>query len=454
MYQAVNPASEEPMQAYEEHSDQQVTAIIEKAEKAFQFWKNTAFKDRAACMKRAAEILRVRKDALSRTMTEEMGKTLTESQGEIEKCAWVCDYYADHAATFLANEEIVTDATKSYVSYQPLGVILAIMPWNYPFWQVFRFAAPGLMAGNASILKHAPNVPGCALAIESVFSEAGFPKGLFANLFLTNEQAATVIANRKIKAVTLTGSTRAGREVAEKAGAELKKCVLELGGSDPYVVLEDADLELAVKKMAAGRLKNAGQSCIAAKRFIVPNAIKDSFLEKLKEEMESYSFGDPILEGTDMGPMVGKKYRDQLHEQVQQSLQAGAKCILGGQIPKGRGYYYPPTILTNVSKGMPAYDEELFGPVASVISVKDEEEAFRIANDTNYGLGAAIFSKDVARAQVLAETRLDAGSCFVNTMVQSDPRLPFGGIKDSGFGRELSHHGIKEFVNVKTVQVG
>ncbi|MEQ9466469.1 MAG: NAD-dependent succinate-semialdehyde dehydrogenase [Ekhidna sp.] len=451
--QAINPATELPLKNYPDHSDAQLLEAIVQAHQAYQDWKYVSFDERAKHMKRAAEVLRAEKDAFAKIMTEEMGKPLKDSEAEVEKCAWVCEYYAEHAAEFLKDEIIPTDAAKSYVSYRPLGIVLAIMPWNYPFWQVFRFAAPGLMAGNAAILKHAPNVPGCAEAIESVFKKAGFPKYLFTNLFITNEQTSKVIEHRHVKAVTLTGSTRAGKSVAAQAGALLKKCVLELGGSDPYIVLEDADLDLAVRTTVASRLKNNGQSCISAKRFIVPESIKEDFEQKLIVEMKSYTMGDPLAEETDLGPLVGKKYREQLADQVKRSIDAGAKCILGGEVPDMTGYYYPPTILTNVKKGMPAYEEELFGPVASVITVKDEAEALAVANDTSYGLGGAIFSKDEARAEQLAATRLEAGSCFVNAMVQSDPRLPFGGINESGFGRELSHHGIKEFVNAKTVYV-
>ncbi len=453
MIQAINPASEDIIKTYTPHTDEQVAERIEWCHQAFMEWKKKPYPDRSTCMKNIAEILRNRKEELAMIITSEMGKTLKESRAEIEKCAWVCDYYAENAASFLEDEKIETDASSSYVSYQPLGIVFVIMPWNYPFWQVFRFAAPGLMAGNAALLKHAPNVPGCAEAIESVFIEAGFPEALFTNLYISNEQASNVIEHDLVKAVTLTGSTRAGKEVAEQVGKALKKCVLELGGNDPYIILEDADLDHAIKTTVASRLKNNGQSCISAKRFIVPESIKYEFEEKLMKEMQSYKFGDPTNDQVDLGPLVGDKYRDNLADQVERSKQAGATCLLGGEVPEGRGYYYPPTILTNVKKGMPAFDEELFGPVASIIAVKNEEEAIQVANDTSYGLGSAIFSRDTERAEKIAATRIDAGSCFVNAMVQSDPRLPFGGIKESGFGRELSHHGIKEFVNIKTVYI-
>lgn len=451
--QAINPATEQPLKSYTNHTNEQVQHVINVGQSTFHKWKETSFDHRAGLMKKTANVLREEISFFAKTITEEMGKPIKESRAEIEKCAWVCEYYAENAAEFLQDEWIETDASKSYVSHQPIGIVFAIMPWNYPFWQIFRFAAPALMAGNAVILKHAPNVPGCAEAVESVFTKAGFPGGLFSNLFITTEQASSVIEHKHVKAVTLTGSTRAGKAVAQQAGAALKKCVLELGGSDPYILLEDADLELAINIAVSSRLKNNGQSCISAKRFIVPETIKEEFQMKLIEEMNKYVCGDPMDDSTDLGPLVGKAYRDQLHNQVKRSITAGAECILGGEIPDQRGYYYPPTILTDVKKGTPAYGEELFGPVASVISVKDEEEALRVANDTSYGLGGAIFSKDVERAEMLAATKLEAGSCFVNAMVQSDPRLPFGGINESGFGRELSHHGIKEFVNIKTVYV-
>lgn len=451
--QAINPSNGQPLNAFTDHSDEHVDQAVAGCRQAFEVWKETSYMQRAELMKKAAEVLRNELDRFARLVTSEMGKPLKESRGEIEKCAWVCDFYAENAAGFLKDERIATEASKSYVHYHPLGIVLAIMPWNYPFWQVFRFAAPGLMAGNGVLLKHAPNVPGCAEAIVGIFKSAGFPEGLFANLFISNEQTSSVIAHPYVKAITLTGSTLAGKEVAAQAGAVLKKCVLELGGSDPYIILEDADLDLAVSTTVASRLKNNGQSCISAKRFIVPSSIKQTFEDRLIEEMKSYIVGDPADERTDLGPLVGERYRKHLHKQVQRSVEAGATCLLGGQIPEGQGYFYPPTILTDVKKGMPAYEEELFGPVAAVITVKDEREALEVANDTFYGLGGAIFSKDVARAEALAAERLNAGSCFVNAMVQSDPRLPFGGINESGFGRELSHHGIKEFTNTKTVFV-
>jgi succinate-semialdehyde dehydrogenase/glutarate-semialdehyde dehydrogenase len=384
-------------------------------------------------------------------MALEMGKPIKDGIAEAEKCAWVCDYYAENAEKFLEDEVIETDATKSYVSYQPLGVVLAIMPWNFPFWQVFRFAAPSLMAGNVGLLKHASNVFGCALAIEDVFTQAGFPKNTFRSLLVGSSNVNKIIDHPLIKAVTLTGSVPAGKAVARKAGAVLKKTVLELGGSDPYLILEDADLENAARVCALSRLINSGQSCIAAKRFIVVEQIQDKFEEFLIKEMKKYKMGDPLDETTQIGPQSRFDLRDALHKQVTKSIEKGARCILGGEIPNNKGAFYPPTILTNVKKGMPAYEEELFGPVASIITVKNEDEAIEVANDSIFGLGASIFTKNIQKGNKIARENIQAGCCFVNTYVRSDPRLPFGGIKESGYGRELSYHGIKEFVNIKTV---
>jgi len=365
----------------------------------------------------------------------------------------VCDYYADNAEKFLQPEGIETDASKSFVTFQPLGVVLAVMPWNFPFWQVFRFAAPALMAGNAGVLKHASNIPGSALAIEDVFLKAGFPENIFRTLLVGSGQVETIIENPLVKAVTLTGSTSAGRAVARKAGEMLKKSVLELGGSDPYVVLEDADLEASVMSCVASRLINSGQSCLAAKRFVVVESLRERFEELFVERMRAEKMGDPLQEETSVGPQARHDLRDELHNQVRKSIEKGAKCLLGGELPEGNGAFYPPTVLSDVKKGMPAYDEELFGPVAAIIPVKDEVEAIQVANDSIYGLGAAVFTQDTAKGERIAANEIEAGSCFVNASVKSDPRLPFGGIKESGYGRELSHYGIKEFVNIKTVFV-
>jgi succinate-semialdehyde dehydrogenase/glutarate-semialdehyde dehydrogenase len=365
----------------------------------------------------------------------------------------VCDHYADHAEGFLAAETVPTDAARSYVAFEPLGVVLAVMPWHCPFWQVFRFAAPGLAAGNVGLLKHSSNVSGCALAIEGLLHDAGFPRDVFRTLLVGSARVGALIEAPEIAAVTLTGSAPAGRAVAEKAGAFLKKTVLELGGSDPYVILEDADLDLAAQTCATARLINGGQSCIAAKRFVVVQGVLEPFVERLVERMRAHRMGDPLEETTDIGPQARQDLRDELHRQVQTSLDRGARLRLGGTVPEGPGAFYPPSVLVDVGPGMPAYEEELFGPVAAVIGARDEADALRIANDTAFGLGAAVFTRDTARGERIAREELRAGSCFVNAFVRSDPRLPFGGIKQSGYGRELGLLGIREFVNAKTVYV-
>jgi succinate-semialdehyde dehydrogenase/glutarate-semialdehyde dehydrogenase len=382
-----------------------------------------------------------------------MGKPIVQSRAEVEKCAWVCEFYADNAEKFLADEIIKTEATKSFVSFQPLGVILAIMPWNFPFWQVFRFAVPNLMAGNAGLLKHASNVSGCALAIEDVFRKAGFPKNLFRSLLVKSNNVKEIISNPKVQAVTLTGSVPAGKSVASLAGSLIKKTVLELGGSDPYVILEDADLEKAAMSCVTSRLLNAGQSCIAAKRFIIVESVYDEFEKLYLEIMSKKKMGDPLDEKNDLGPQASFQLRDELHEQVLKSVGQGARLILGGKIPEIDGAYYPPTILTNVKPGMAAFDEELFGPVAALIKAKDEEDAINLANKSVFGLGASVFTRDLKRGEHIAKEKLNAGCCFVNDFVKSDPRLPFGGIKESGYGRELSLFGIREFVNIKSVYI-
>ena len=385
-------------------------------------------------------------------MALEMGKPLKQGVAEAEKCAFGCDYYADAAEAHLAPEIIKTDASKSYVAFEPLGVILAVMPWNFPLWQVYRFAAPALMAGNVGVLKHASNVPGCALIIEEIFAQAGFPSGTFRTLLIGSAQVKAVIEHPLVRAVTLTGSTPAGKAVAAQAGAVVKKTVLELGGSDPYIVLEDADLDHAVQTCVASRLINSGQSCVNAKRFIIVEPLLQAFTERLVALMKTKKMGDPLADGTDVGPQARADLRDELHRQVRESVAKGATVLLGGEIPSGKGSYYPPTVLANVKPGMPAYHEELFGPVASIIKAKDEQDAVRIANDSIFGLGAAVFTKDLARGERLARN-LDAGCTFVNALVASDPRLPFGGIKESGYGRELGSYGIKEFVNMKMVYI-
>ncbi len=453
MLQSINPANGEVVKTYQAHTKEGVAGIVNSVDKAWHSWRNTSFMLRSQLMQNLSSILRSKKEELAFLMALEMGKVKKEGIAEIEKCADVCDYYAAHAESFLENEPVLTEATKSYVSYQPIGTILAVMPWNFPFWQVFRFAAPTLMSGNTAVLKHASNVPGCAVAIEELFREAGFPDNVFRSLLIGSALVEDVIKHKGIKAVSLTGSTPAGKSVAAIAGGELKKCVLELGGSDPYLILKDADLEKAAKVCAAGRLLNAGQSCIGAKRFIVVDEVYPQFLEYFMLEMNAACFGDPFDEESTMGPMARIDLRDELNKQVLESVKKGAEVIIGGEIPYRKGAYYPPTILENIKPGMPAYDEELFGPVAAVIRVKDEAEAIKVANDTEFGLGAAVFTANTKRGENIAEMQLEAGACFVNDFVKSDPRLPFGGIKTSGYGRELSTQGIKEFMNVKTVVV-
>jgi succinate-semialdehyde dehydrogenase/glutarate-semialdehyde dehydrogenase len=404
-------------------------------------------------MRKAAEILRAQSHEFSKLMAEEMGKPIKEGVLEAEKCAWVCEYYADNAESFLKDQPIVSDASESFVRFESIGIVLAVMPWNFPFWQIFRFIAPALMAGNAGVLKHASNVPGCALAIEQVLIDAGFPKYLFQTLLIGSELVPHVIEHPLIKAVTLTGSTPAGSAVAASAGKSLKKTVLELGGSDPYIILEDADLKHAAQQCAKSRLINNGQSCIAAKRFIVLNAVYDEFIQLFVAEMKQAVMGDPSDENTTLGPLARHDLRDEVHALVIDSIAHGATVLLGAQVPDRAGAYYPATVLANVHKGQPAYDQEIFGPVASVIRVKDEDEAIYVANDTVFGLGAAVFTQNKELGKKIAAESLEAGCCFVNAFVKSDPRLPFGGIKQSGYGRELSAFGIKEFVNIKTVYV-
>jgi succinate-semialdehyde dehydrogenase/glutarate-semialdehyde dehydrogenase len=449
---SINPATGENVGTYEEIGPREAAAAVDRAHAAWQSWRSTTFAARATVLGRTAAILRERKDELAGLMAAEMGKPLKQGVAEAEKCAWVCDHYAEHAEDLLAPEPVKTDASRSYVVFEPLGVVFAVMPWNFPFWQVYRFAAPALMAGNVAVLKHASNVPGCALAIEEVFAQAALPNGVFQALLIGNRHVKAVIEHPKVRAVTLTGSTPAGKAVAAQAGAVLKKTVLELGGSDPYVVLEDADLEQAVQTCVNSRLINSGQSCIAAKRFIVLREIAEAFTDRFVAQMKSKKVGDPLTEGVDVGPLAREDLRDALHRQVTASVEAGARLLLGGEVPSGTGAFYPPTVLADVQPGMPAYEEELFGPVAAIIRADDEQDAVRIANDTTFGLGAAVFTKNRERGERVAR-RLEAGSTFVNLSVASDPRLPFGGIKESGYGRELGAYGIKEFVNVKTVYV-
>jgi succinate-semialdehyde dehydrogenase / glutarate-semialdehyde dehydrogenase len=451
--ESINPATGELVRTYPQTSDQEVQEALHRADQTGQAWRRVSVRERAEPLRAVAEILRRHGEEYAALMAEEMGKPLAQGRSEIEKCAWVCDEFAAHAGDFLAPEPVQTDGTKSFVSFQPLGVILAVMPWNFPFWQFFRCAAPALMAGNAVLLKHASNVPGCALAIETAFRNAGLPNGLCRALLLDAGRIEALIADRRVNAVTLTGSVQAGRSIAALAGAQLKKTVLELGGSDPYVVLEDCDLDATVAACVKARLINSGQSCIAAKRFLVVNAVREAFTKRFVAGMEAQQMGDPMAEGTMVGPLARRDLREELHEQVQRSVRQGARILTGGTIPNGPGWFYPPTVLADVRKGMPVFDEETFGPIGAIIGVQNEAEAIQQANDTRFGLGAAVFTKDLTRGERIAVGELEAGNCFVNDLVRSDPRLPFGGIKDSGYGRELSRFGIREFVNVKTVYI-
>ncbi len=453
MLKSINPANGNELKSYEEMDEQKISSIIDSTHETFLIWRNTSFKERSEKMLKSAEILNKDKQKFAEMMTLEMGKPIQQSIGEVEKCAWVCRYYAENAEAFLKEINVKTDASESFVTYNPLGIVLAVMPWNFPFWQVFRFAVPALMAGNAGLLKHASNVTGCALIIENIFKKAGFPENLFRTIILSSSKMEDVISNEKIKAVTLTGSVPAGKAVAKTAGSLLKKTVMELGGSDPYIILEDADLAAASKTCATSRLINGGQSCIAAKRFIVVEKVFDKFKDLFVEQMKSKKMGDPFDKNNDLGPQASKKLRDELHQQVNISIEKGAEVLLGGKPPEGEGAFYPPTVISNVKPGMPAYDEELFGPVASLIKAKDEDDAIRIANDSNFGLGAAVFTKNIEKGRRIASQQIEAGNCFINEFVKSDPRLPFGGIKESGYGRELSEFGIKEFVNIKTVYI-
>lgn len=451
-FTSVNPVNGETLETYDEMASEEVFSILEHTQEAFLSWRETTFAQRRRCMEKAAEILRQRRDELARIMTQEMGKAITEARGEVEKCAWVCEYYAKEAEKFLHPEPIESDAGKSYVGFRPLGIVLAVMPWNFPFWQVFRFAAPALMAGNAGVLKHASNVPHSALAIEEVFQQAGFPEHLFRTLLISSKQVDAVIEDERIVATTLTGSDIAGRKVAAKSGQMLKKTVMELGGSDPFVVLADADVDEAARQAARARCINCGQSCIAAKRFIIEEKVYDQFLERFQSHLQGLKVGDPMDPETQLGPMARHDLRQELHEQVQASVAKGARLLMGGEVPEGPGAFYPVTLLTDITPDMPAYKEEFFGPVALVFKAADMEEAVSIANDSPFGLGGSVWTQDTDKGEAIA-ARIEAGAVFVNGMVKSDPRLPFGGVKLSGFGRELSHYGIKEFVNIQTVWV-
>jgi succinate-semialdehyde dehydrogenase / glutarate-semialdehyde dehydrogenase len=449
---SVNPATEEVLREYPEPGDEEVALRVERAERAFGSWSRFSFEERARYLSSVADLLRDGLEDLGGLITREMGKPIAAAEAEIDKCAWVCDFYAEHAEGFLAPQNVATDAAHSFVRYDPLGPVLAIMPWNFPLWQVFRFAAPALMAGNVGVLKHASNVPGTALAIEALFREAGLPEGVWTTLLVSSERALSLIGHPAIRAVTLTGSERAGREVAAQAGRYLKKTVLELGGSDPFVVLADADPAEAARQAARARTINSGQSCIAAKRFLVEDDVAEAFEEELVARMEGLTVGDPMDRDTDLGPLARADLLDALDDQVRRTLDAGATLRTGGRRLPGPGWYYPPTVLTGVEPGMAAFDEETFGPVAAVARVRDAAHALELANRSTFGLGASLWTGDAARGEDLAR-EVEAGSVFVNGIVKSDPRLPFGGVKDSGYGRELADLGIREFVNVKTVWV-
>lgn len=449
---SINPATQLEIASYTRNTLTGVNDKIIKAKAAYNVWKTLSFEDRAKPLRKLASLLLEDLDVHAELITKEMGKTIGQARKEVEKCALVCNYYADNAETLLRDVPVATEASKSYVTFQPLGVILAIMPWNFPFFQVIRFTAPALMAGNTGILKHASNVQGCAFILESLFDKAGFPEGVFTNINVSSDIMEDIIEHQHIAAVTLTGSEAAGRSVASLAGKHLKKTVLELGGSDAYIILEDADLEMATDLATLGRLQNNGQTCIAAKRFVVMESIYDDFITLLTQKMKEKIMGDPMDEDTYYGPLARLDLRDELHEQVLKTLEHGATLVLGGYIPEKKGAYYPATILGDVKPGMEGFDNELFGPVASIIKARDENEAIALANNTMFGLGSGIITRNLERGECIA-LQLEAGSSFVNKLVASDPRLPFGGIKNSGYGRELSGYGIKEFTNIKTIWI-
>jgi len=451
-FESIDPTTEKRLGAWPELSPAELGRLLDASAARQRSWARSPLAERVQPLARAAELLRERAESLAVLMASEMGKPLAQGRAEVEKCAQGCEFYAEHGAAMLRDEPALPPrpGAREFVAFEPLGLVLAIMPWNFPLWQAVRAAAPALVAGNAVLLKHAENVQGCARLLVQLFHAAGLPRELFVNLTLAVERVPALLRDRRVAAVTLTGSTRAGRSVAEVAGSALKKCVLELGGSDPYVVLADADLALAARTCVASRLINAGQSCIAAKRFIVVEPVREEFTALVVAEMRAKTMGDP-RGAVDLGPQARADLRETLHAQVRASVARGARLLLGGELPRGAGFFYPPTVLDGVAAGQPAYDDELFGPAAAILAARDERHALELANDTSFGLGAALFTRDVERGLALARNELQAGSVFVNEFVRSDPRLPFGGIKDSGFGRELSHFGLREFVNVKTV---
>ncbi len=450
---STNPANGEIIRSYNTHNAVEVQEKLALAHSSFQEWRRTAFAMRAEKLRRVAEILRSGKDHYAQLIALEMGKPLKEALAEIEKCATSALYFCENGQQMLADQLVATEYRKSYVTFQPIGIILGIMPWNFPFWQVLRYAFPALLSGNVCLLKHASNTPGCAMAIEDLFTQAGFPRGTFQTLLIPAAQVESLIADKRIAAVTLTGSTPAGSQVAATSGKYLKKTVLELGGSDPYLILEDCDIEHAIKTCAASRMTNCGQSCVSAKRMIVVKKHLARFEQGIKEIFAAQKIGDPLDPTTTIGPMSRADLRDELHKQIQNSINSGAKLLAGGSIPAGKGAFYPLTILSAVTAEMPCYREEMFGPVAVIIPAEDEAAAIKIANDSEFGLGGAVFTQNLEKGERIAREIIESGSCFVNMMVRSDPRLPFGGIKSSGYGRELSAFGMHEFVNIKSVVV-
>ncbi len=451
--QSKNPATEEVIRTYEEVTDAELEHKLALAEKAFQVWKNTSFTERAKLFQKMSNYLKEHKEALGDLATLEMGKLKLAGQAEVEKCATCCEYYAENAEKILQTENFAGSGSENYIEFEPLGTVLAVMPWNFPYWQVFRAAIPALMAGNVMLLKHASNVPACAEAIEFAFTECGFPEGVFQNLFLSSERIEKVLRDPRVMATTLTGSEKAGASVASIAASEIKKSVLELGGSDAFIVLKDADIDLAATVAAKARMQmNAGQSCISAKRFIVEKEVAEKFITLLVKEFAKFKIGDPAEDGINIGPMATEQGLKDIERQVKESVTQGAKIVYGGKRFGTKGYFYEPTILTDLKKDMPVWNEEVFGPVLPVVIAKDEEQAIRMANDTIYGLGSTIFTQDIEKAKKLAR-RIEAGAVFINGQVHSDSRAPFGGIKHSGYGRELGTYGIKEFVNVKTIWI-
>jgi acyl-CoA reductase-like NAD-dependent aldehyde dehydrogenase len=450
---SVNPATEELLATYAYSTPVEVEQIMVAVERRFRQWRVVSFAERRRLMHRAAELLRERKPQLAKLITLEMGKPIVEAEGEVEKCAWNCDFYADQAAALLADQPHPSNGTESYVSFPPLGPVLAIMPWNYPLWQVLRFAAPALMAGNTAVLKHASNVPQCALAIEQLFQESGFPPGVFRVLFVDNGMALDLINDPRIAAVTVTGSDRAGSQIASMAGQALKKTVLELGGSDPFIIMDDADLHAAVTAGVQARYQNAGQSCVAAKRFLVVESIYDAFVEEFVAAVQSLRVGNPLDRTTQMGPLARADLRDTVEQQLQRSLSPDATVLCGGTRLGDQGYFFTPTVVQTQSRSLALVKEEVFGPIATIIKTRDATQAIAIANNSPYGLGASLWTQDLKRARMLARD-LEVGFVAINGRVASDPRLPFGGVKRSGYGRELSEYGIREFVNIQTVWIG